>query len=463
MRPVAVALAAAALVTGCRVHTVNERPEPVLGAPVPERFARDTGAAGGETTARWWEVFAHPQISQAVDIALGQSLDLKRAYARVSQAEALASAAGAGQYPSLNANAQVGGARNVFNLGSLGLRSIEAANYNLSVSAAYEVDLWGRVAATKSASDEDLAATREDIDTLGIAISARVVESCLGIAGERELLRLLDAQEAANAKLVNLVELRFAQGLASAIEVYQQRQQLAALRAQRPLASARVAVFENQLSVLMGRPPGSVEMQLPENLPPIPPMPSAGVPSEVLARRPDVRAAMRRVVAADHRVGAAIAAQYPTISLSASTGFQAPDLAILFESWVWNLIAGIVQPIFDGGRRAAEVDRARALVEDAVHAYSQAVLTALGEVEDALVHNAHQQEHLALLESQQAIAKQAFEESEVRYLNGLSTYLEVLTALRALQQSEQAVLQARRQLASHRVQLHRALGGSWRE
>ncbi len=454
-------IGAALVVSACTVHHVDPTPEPKLGAPVPDRFSREEGEGASSTDARWWRAFQVPALDTLVDAALEGSLDVRRAYARVSQAEALAKAAASGQLPAVNATAQVGGARNVFNLGSLGLRSIEAANYQLGVNASYEVDLWGRVSSAREAADLDVAASREDLDTLRIAVAARVVETSLGAAGEQELLALLEAQEASTAKLVELVELRFAQGLASAIEVYQQRQQLAALRSQKPLASARRAVFENQLAILLGRPPGTLEVQPPTALPPAPPMPAAGIPSEVLARRPDVRAAMKRIVAADHRVASAIAAQYPTISLSASTGFQSPDLAIFFESWVWNLLSGIVAPIFDGGRRAAEADRARAAVEDAVNAYSQAVLTALGEVEDALAQTARQADHVSLVEEQLTIAKAAYDEAEIRYLNGLGTYLEVLTALRAVQQAEQTLLQARRQLLSLRVQLHRALGGGW--
>jgi multidrug efflux system outer membrane protein len=454
-------LGAALFASACTVHHVDPTPEPQLGAPLPERFSREEGEGAAAADARWWLAFQTPAIDSLVDAALEGSLDVRRAFARVSQAEALAKTAASGQLPQVNATAQVGGARNVFNLGSLGLRSIEAANYQLGVNASYEVDLWGRVSSAKKAAELDVAASREDLDTLRIAVASRVVETSLGAAGEKELLSLLDAQEQSTAKLVELVELRFSQGLASAIDVYQQRQQLAALRAQKPLATARRAVFENQLAVLLGRPPGTLEVTPPDVLPPVPPMPAAGIPSEVLARRPDVRAAMKRIVAADHRVASAIAAQYPTLSLSASTGFQSPDLAILFESWVWNLLSGIVAPIFDGGRRAAEADRARAAVEDAVHAYSQVVLTALGEVEDALAQTARQADHVTLVEEQLAIARLAYEEAEVRYLNGLSSYLEVLTALRAVQQAEQTHLQARRQLLSLRVQLHRALGGGW--
>ncbi|HRE92270.1 MAG TPA: TolC family protein, partial [Myxococcota bacterium] len=176
---------------------------------------------------------------------------------------------------------------------------------------------------------------------------------------------------------------------------------------------------------------------------------------------PDVRAALLRVTAADHRVGAAIAAQYPSLNLSASTGFQSPDLLELFEYWVWNLAANLVAPLFDGGRRSAEVDRSRAVLEDLVLAYGQAALTAVTEVESALVQESRQRQHVERLDEQLKLARLAFGETEVRYANGLSTYLEVLNAQRALQQSEQSMLQAQRQLLSFRVQLHRALGGTW--
>lgn len=454
----------AAALTGCSLHEVPREPAPPLPTPIPERFSeapQEPAAQQPARVERWWTSFGDPELDRLVELAIADNLDLERAAARVRQAEAAREFAGAGQLPTLQAQAGVSGARTVFNLGPpIGVRSNEAANYTLGVSAAWEVDLWGRLGHAVDAAELDVAAAREDQSAAALSIAGRVTDLYLQVAGEAALLELLDLQAKSNAKLVELVELRFAQGLATALEVYQQRQQLAALEAQRPLADARLTIARHQLALLLGRTPGALALA-PGKLPALPPAPAAGVPSEVLLRRPDVRAAMLRVSAADHRVGAAIAAQYPSLNLSASTGFQSPDLADLFERWVWTLAANLVAPLFDGGRRGAEVERTEAVVAELVQVYGQAVLTAVAEVEGALAQEARQRQHLELVLAQVELARAAYTEAELRYANGLASYLEVLTALRSVQQAEQAELQARRQLLAYRVQLHRALGGTW--
>lgn len=460
MRLVPLLLMAIAL-PACSLHTLERDPPPPLAAPIPERFS-ELEADGDAQVERWWTQFGDAELDTLVNHALADNLDLRRALARINQAEALARAAGAAQLPSVTANAGVSGRRNVFNLGGpIGVISNEEALYSLGLSAAWEVDLFNRLGHTSDAADLDLAATREDKNALAMSLAARVTELYLQAVGERALIDLLLAQEASAKKVVELVELRFGQGLAAISDVYAQRQQLATLTAQRPLAEARLQVAKHQLATLIGRPPSALSLADVRALPPVPATPKAGVPAELLNRRPDVRAALLRVTAADHRVGAAIAAQYPSLNLSASTGFQAPDLLELFEYWVWNLAANLVAPLFDGGRRSAEVDRTRAVLEDLVLAYGQATLTAVTEVESALAQESRQRQHVERLEDQLELARLAYTETEVRYASGLSTYLEVLTAQRALQQSEQSMLQARRQLLSFRVQLHRALGGTW--
>jgi len=447
----------------CSVHHVGDPPAPPLAAPVPARFTEASEAAASEAPIeRWWTQLEDPELDRLVAQALADNLDLRRAAARVAQAEAVARAADSGLLPRLNAQAGVSGARTVFNLGEpLGVRSTESASYTVSLSAAYEIDLWGRIGHAADAAARDVLASREDMSAAALSLSARVTDLWLQRTGERALLALIARQEDAAQKLVALVELRFAQGLAASQDVYQQRQSLAAVRAARPLALGRVAVVEHQLAILLGRPPGALTLADRDALPALPPSPPTGVPTDLLMRRPDVRAALQRITAADHRVGQAIAAQYPSLSLSASTGFQAPDLLALFEHWIWNLAANLLAPLFDGGQRSAEVDRARGALEELVTAYGQITLTALGEVEDALVQERRQADNVVDVEAQLALATLAHDEARVRYANGLATYLDVLTTERTLQQVEQALLQARRQLLTYRVQLHRALGGSW--
>lgn len=456
-------LLVAALSSACSLHNVEREVKPPLATPLPERFS-ELEVDGEVTLDRWWTSFGDGELDTLVGHALRDNLDLRRSLARIAQAEALVRSAGGARLPSVSASAGVSGSRTVFNLGEpLGVRSNEAANFTLGLAASWEVDLFDRLGHLEDAASLELRASREDRQALMLSLVGRIADLYLQAVGERALIDLLVQQEASAKKLVSLVELRFSQGLATVADVYAQRQQLATLTAQRPLADARLTLARHQLATLLGRPPSALSLADTRALPALPPLPRTGVPSEVLMRRPDVRAALYRVTAADHRIGAAIAAQYPSLNLSASTGFQSPDLLDLFQRWVWNLAANIVAPLFDGGRRSAEVDRSEAVLEELVLAYGQVTLVALTEVESALAQESRQRQHIERLEEQLSLARLASSEAELRYANGLSSYLEVLTAQRTLQQSEQAILQARRQILAYRVQLHRALGGTWME
>jgi len=462
--PTAAFAALAVLALGaCSLHRVTDSPE--VPVAVPDRYAsQGEGDPEGqvEPPDRWWEAFEEQELNALVDTILAGNLDLRRGFARLSQAEAIARGAEAGYWPTITADAGVSRQRQVFNLGEpLGFIANTTSTIGLGVGARYEVDLWGRVASMSRASDRDVEATRQDLETVAMTLSARATELWLAIVGERATLALLDAQEEVSRRFVELVELRFGQGMASALEVYQQRQQHLALEGQRPLVEARLEILSHQLAVLAGRAPGQLEPPAAAALPALPATPRTGLPAELLGRRPDVRAAQLRVVAADHRVGAAIADQYPQLSLSGRVGFQARDVASFLDSWIWNLAANLLAPLFDGGRRQAEVERARAHVEDLLGGYAQVVLQAILEVEEALVTERRQGEHLAKVAEQLVFARASLDEATARYVNGLSTYLNVLTALRAVQQAEQTHLATERQVLAARIQLYRALGGAW--
>ncbi|MFT7580455.1 MAG: multidrug efflux system outer membrane protein [Myxococcota bacterium] len=459
LMPVSAALGLT-LVGACTMHEVRDNPE--LPLVVPDAFAAATPEdTAAKTPDRWWKSFAAPELDVLVGRTLAGNIDLRRGWHRIAQARALVTASESSLFPTVNVNAGVGGQRSVFNVGEpVGIISNTAASYTLGIGASYELDLWGKAAAQAEAAEMDLLASRQDLESLAMTLAAQTTSVWMGMVGDLALLDLLASQEENSQTFATLIEARYAQGLASALEVYQQRQQVSALQAQRPLIEGRIRVAQHQLAALSGRTPQpATEGQ--RTLPALPAPPNTGLPVALLQRRPDIVAARMRVTAADHRVGAAIANQYPSINLSASTGFQSPDIGVLFEQWVWNLAANIVQPLFDGGRRSAEVDRQQAMVRDLLDGYASTLLSAVVEVEDALVQQAHQREHLVRLDAQLDLAAKSLAEARLRYTNGLSTYLNVLTALRTQQQTEQSRLAAYRQLLAYRIQLHRALGGSW--
>ena len=426
----------------------------------PESFSE----AAGETEAsdRWWTDFGDPALDSYVEAVLSGSLDLQASWARLEQADAMARQAGAGQWPQVQAEIGASHTRTSFNVGEpIGIRTVEQSRFPIGLAASYEVDLWGKVSSAKRAAQLAREASRDDVETAAMTLAAQAAETYFARSEQRAQRALLDQQIGTSKRLKELVELRFSRGIASAVDVLQARQQLVGLEAQVPLVEARARVLSHQLAVIAGRPPSAEVVEGPAELRDPPALPSAGLPAEVLDRRPDVRAARRRVAALDHQVGVALAERFPSLRLSGSTGFQATDPAELLSQWVWSVAGSVTASIWDGGRRKAEVERARAAMREGLAGYGRALLQALREVEDALATDARQGEHIAGQKKRIELLRQTLGESEARYTGGLSDYLPVLSAQSELQRAESSLLSARKLWLSARVQLHRALGGRW--
>ena len=241
----------------------------------------------------------------------------------------------------------------------------------------------------------------------------------------------------------------------------QQRQLVESTRGDRVLVESAVEVLVHQLAVLVGRRPGDLTVDAPRDLPHLPPLPRTGVPIERIRRRPDVRAAELRVQAADRQVAAALADQFPRLSLSVSAETSAARVRDLFDNWLAGMAANVVAPLLDGGLRRAEVRRTRAALSEKLNAYGQVVLAALQEVEDALSQEARQSQYVASLTRQLELSKQSTERTRDSYANGTMDFVRYLTTLLAHQRLQRSHLQAERQLVEYRIDLYRALAGSW--
>ncbi len=444
----------------CNPHRVQAKP----AAPpkLPASYAAQPPMASRGARDRWWQTFKDPGLDALVEQALTGSFDLRRAWARLSQSEATLRAAGAGWWPQVQAEAGVTRSRSVMNAGGrLGTIDNTTTQYPLSLAASYELDVWGRVAAQRKAAGLDLAATRADAETAAMSVTAQVTDSWYALAEQSEQERLLREQLDTSARLLQVLQHRFGQGQATALDVLQQRQQLAGVRAREPALKARRARLQHALALATGRAPGSPLGPLPSKLPPVPPLPALGLPADLLNQRPDLRAARNRVQAADHRIAAALADRFPALRLSASTGFRATSPTELLTNWIWSLGASLVAPLVDGGRRRAEVQRSEAVLQEWGAAYGQATLRALSEVLDALAAEEAARGELHARQEQLELARQTLEEARARYLGGVGDYLPVLSALAALQQVEQQVVAQQRAVVAQRVSLHRALGGGW--
>jgi NodT family efflux transporter outer membrane factor (OMF) lipoprotein len=294
-----------------------------------------------------------------------------------------------------------------------------------------------------------------------MTLAAEVANRWVDIISQRMQKRLLERQLQTNLTLLELIELRFRMSMVSAVDVYQQKQIVEDIMAEIPLVEAEEQVLRHELALLLGKPPGtSLKISREDLLEPAE-IPATGLPADLLSSRPDLRRAGMRLQAADWQVSAARANRLPAIRLTAGAQYGQGDMDVLFNNWLLTLAGNLTAPIFDGGRRAAEVDRRKALVDENLSAYRQAVLTAIKEVEDALVVEAKQREHIRALENVAVTARKALEEAGSRYRNGLTDYLPVLTQLLAVQRLERDLIRQQANLLNARVSLYRSLGGTW--
>jgi len=438
------------------ITLAEERPVPV---EVPEKFTT-TGKA--KVPDRWWEAFQDEDLSRLVTEALGRNLDLKVAWSRLDQAAALARQAGAAELPEVEALAGYGISRAKARSPINGERSTDTVkDYLVGLQVAYEVDIWGRIRSTRKAADLDVRATKADVMSTAMMLASRVAAAWYQLVQQKASLELLDRQLEVSRTLLDLVEMRFKQGSVSAVDVLQQRRQLEAVEAEIPLFRMRESLLEHQLAVLLGHPPARQTLEGHRTLPALPPRPATGLPADLVRRRPDLRAAHVRMAAADQRVAASIADRFPALRLTGRLETGGSNTRDLFDLWLAGLAANLTAPVLDHGRRAAEVDRNRAVAEERLHQFGQAVLTALQEVEDALVQESRQGQYAENITRRLDLAREELRRSRERYVNGATDYLPVLGAIQGLQQLERQELEEKRKLLEYRIDLYRALGGGW--
>lgn len=455
-------LAVAGLLTpGCTVHSVDEDPKAPIEMPAGFDRAGTDGAELGD--GRWWMAFGDERLNRLVQDAISDSFELRMAWARLRQAEAIAVQTGSALYPSVDGQIGVSGARTLRPNPLTG--ATEASTdplYSASLPVSYELDVFGRIRSAKSAAEQDVLAFRDDVEAIAITLSANIAEQWFNVVEQRSSRQLLEDQRATNGRYLELVRLRFLQGQSIASDIYQQRSLVDGIDAQLVITEAQETAAWQQLAVLTG----GASMRYDEQggtsvLPELPALPAAGLPSELLQRRPDIRAARRRVIAADHRVGEAIAARYPSFRMTGAVGLQSTDIEKIFDDFVWNLGGNVAMSLFDGGRRAAEVDRTEWVLEERIAAYGLALQRAVVEVDTSLVAERQQAKSIGHLKRQVETAQASLDAAQTRYREGQVDYLVVLTSLRGVQQAETALLSAQRRLLSQRIQLYRALGGTW--
>ncbi len=521
----AIALGTALLVLGSTSCAGWRAPRPVR-VTLPEVYLR-SDSTGVYDAAPWWPSLGDALLCEIIDEAIDENLTLEQAVARLDQYRALQRTAGSTWFPTVAAQAtaiesepveESSGAGVVlpggFDLSEVLRESMQQPTYSVSLAASYEIDVWGRLAAGRAAATADLRASENDVEAVAIALAAQAARAYYTVVELQLQDELLGRTIASFEDSHELVATRYQRGVASLLDVYQAETSLAGARAQRVLVRGQLAQAGHALAVLLGRVPqrdlleclrseaagedrhpdslstgradgeaqagtlsrdragGDAQAgmlsrdrasagQLPDSLPRIP----AGLPSELLQRRPDVRSAYWRLRAADRRGAEAAAQRLPTLSLTGSLGGSSDELGEILDpqNMVWSAIGNLVLPVFEGGRRKANQDRAEAAWRGQVAAYKEAVLQALREVEDALVAESMQRDYLRELTVQDAAARNMLLVATDRYLKGLVDYLAVTSAQTAYFNSQRNRIAARRALLFARIGLLTALGGDWAE
>lgn len=403
---------------------------------------------------RWWTSFDDERLNTAIDTAMQSNFNLLTIWERLRAARAVADRESSALFPDLEASAT--GEVNRFSD-----RSEDTEQIQLGLSSVYEIDLWGRIQSSIDAEQYRARATLLDYETAALTLSSEIARTWYRLADAQNQLQLIEEQIETNMTVLQLIKNRFAIGQVQSVDVLRQQQLVEATREQKKYAEARKQVLRHQLAVLLGKTPQMGLQYRPAGLPALSPLPDAGIPTDLVRRRPDVQSAYASLLAADRDLAAAISNQFPRLTLSASATTAADNAGSLFEDWALSFAGNLLAPIFYGSQLRSEVNRNEAVKQQRLYEYGQTILTSFREVEDALVQEKMQGQSIQSLERQVELATQAYEQLRVQYLNGSGNYLDVLTALDGIQQLRRDLLSARLTLVEYRIALYRALAGSF--
>ena len=462
--PVLPILTTAILVTGCAVGPDYTPPS----IDTPPQFANATEAvadAPAASLATWWTVFQDPLLTTLIERSVRGSLDLQVAAARVREARAQRRAAVAGFFPAVDLDAAFTRSTASENAFSFRPDSAEYDLYSSAAGTAWELDLFGRLRRNFEAARADRDAMVEAERGVLVALLGDVATEYVELRTLQERLRVTRANARSQAETLGLVRKRFEAGLSSELDV-------ARAKALERLTSANVPALElaerrslHRLAVLIGEPPAALygEFQKPAPIPSAVPAIAAGIPSDVLRQRPDVRRAERELAAFTARVGVATGDLFPRFSFLASLGFSSEEGSSHFDrqSLTSSWGPAFSWPIFSWGKIQANVEAADAQSEQALHRYKHTVLVALQEVEDALVRYDKTRVEAATLNDSASANRRAVELSNDRYQQGVADFLDVLESQRSLFIAEESHIAAQGRATQSLIALYRALGGGW--
>lgn len=451
--------------TGCSVGPKYARPT----TPAPPEYKelpqnwKAAQPSDQVTKGKWWEVFHDEQLNALEERINVSNQTLKAAQAQFEQARAAVRINRSFQYPTVTGG--VSGTRNRLSRnrpnGSLATNN-SYSDLQLPVDASYEADVWGRVRKTVEAARAGAQASAADLENVSLSLHAELASDYFQLRALDSEEELLNSTVAAYRKALELTQSRYSGGIASQVDVAQAQTQLQATQAQAIDLGVQRAQFEHAVAVLIGQPASTFTLPAATmNL--NPPVLPAGLPSELLERRPDIAGNERRMAAANAQIGIARAAYFPTITLSGTGGFESTSIANWFNgpSGFFSVGASALETLFDAGRRRAVSDQAKATFNESAANYQQSVLGAFQEVEDNLAALRLLEGEAKTQDAAVASAQHSLELSNNRYKGGVATYLEVITAQSTALSDQRVAVQIAGRRMTAAVGLIKALGGGW--
>jgi multidrug efflux system outer membrane protein len=455
------ALAAAAFLAGCSFIPTYERPAAPVAAQFPDGGAAATTGTPAAADLPWQSFITDARLRALVDLALVNNRDLRLAVLNIEQARAQYRIQRADRYPTVGAG--ISGSRTP----QPGGEALTVYQAGLTLSS-WEIDFFGRIASLSEAALAQYLATEEGRKATQLSLIASVANTYLSVLADDELLELTRQTVATREESIKLSKLRLDNGVASELDYRQAQSLLEAARATLAQVQRQRALDLNLLTLLVGQPdwaqalagtPAASRLESAVVMTELP----TGLPSDVLVARPDIRQAEQLLIASNANIGAARAAFFPRISLTAGFGTASTQLSGLFEggSFGWTVAPQLLLPIFDAGRNQAGLDVAKVGRDIALAQYERAIQTAFREVADALAGRATLGEQLRAQQAQAEAESARFNLSDLRYRNGVASYLDLLDAQRSLFATQQAVVQTRLAQLQNQVTLYKTLGGGW--
>jgi len=460
-RPISMIVAGAMLFAGgCTVGPKYQRPT----ITAPDAWRVSAGESESIANEKWWELFKDPTLQQLIRAALAHNTDIRIAAAQVVQAQAQIMVVGSAEFPQVSTNPSAGRERAVDLEGHSSSTSASTFNdFTLPGGVSYAADFWGLYRRATEEARDNLLATEQARRNVIIGVVSSVAQDYFQLRTlDLELEQTEDSVSAYRASF-NLTQSLFKAGVQSELDVKQAQTALQTALAEIPALKQQIGQEEDALSVLLGQNTAAIPRGISIEQQPMPPSVPAGLPSQLLERRPDILEAEETLAASYAAVGVAKAQYFPQLTLTGAGGAESNMLAQIAStpSLIWSVAGGLTQPVFTGGRLRGNLEAAKAQQQQALVSYEKTVLIGFQEVNDALIAYQGSKEQLAAQETLVEAEQDALHLSNLRYQGGVDTYLNVLTSEESVFTGQITLAQDRDAVWAALVQLYQALGGGW--